>query len=147
MLKGGWEANLYYRRQAGAWFNYNPSNDVALRSVDNAQWQATSLLDLRFAKMFDVKMAPTVYLEIRNPLNFKNISTTSRSRVWEYSGTSTNNNFNAYMEALGWTVDASGNLQEGDKPGKELDESVMPRRAYLFHINPRDIHLGVRWSF
>ena len=150
MLKGGWEANLYYRHQAGSWFNYNPSNDVALRSVDNAQWQATRLLDLRFAKMFDVKMAPTVYLEIRNPLNFKNVTTTSTSRIWDtrsHLGTSSGNNFKKYMEALGWTVDASGNLQEGDKPGKELDESVMSQRSYLFYVNPRDIHLGVRWSF
>jgi hypothetical protein len=146
MLKGGWEANLYYRRQAGRWFNYNPSNDTALRDVDNAQWTAVNLLDLRFSKTFDVAASPTVYFEARNPFNFKN-SNTSNRHWFDYPGTNRGNNFKRYMEALGWSVDTSGRLKEGDNPGKKLDASVMPRRPYLQYWDMRDLWFGIRFSY
>ena len=130
---GGWEANLYYRREAGEGFNYNPTNSVELRNVNNAQWTDLNRLDVRISKSFAIQSSPIIFLEITNLLNSR-IVNTNISRVFETAGgPRSTQNLNLYMEALGWTVDASGQLIEGDRPGKQLDPSVMPRRDYLFY--------------
>ncbi len=146
LLKGGWEVNVFYRRQAGNWFNYNPANDLSLRDIDNVQWMDDNRLDLRLSKTFHVAASPTFYLEVANLFNFKNPNTNT-TRVFEHLGDNTTANFRRYMEALGWKLDTGGKLQKGDRPGKELGPDVMPKRDYLFYVGRRDITFGLRFAY
>ena len=147
MLKGGWEANAYFRNEAGRWFNYNPNNDAALRNVDNAQWKDERTLDLRLSKTFDFAGAPMVYFEVQNLLDSR-VANTNQTRPWDHLGeVSRRTEFNEYMAALGWTVDTSGNLSSGDKPGKDLGPQFNPRRDYLFWFDKRNFHFGLRFNY
>jgi outer membrane receptor protein involved in Fe transport len=147
MLKGGWEANAYFRNEAGQWFNYNPNNDAALRNVDNAQWKDERTLDFRLSKTFDFSGAPMVYFEVQNLLDSR-VSNTNRTRPWDHLGeVSRGQEFEDYMTSLGWSVDTSGNLSSGDKPGKDLGPQFNPRRDYLFWFGKRDIHFGLRFNY
>ena len=147
LLKGGWEGNIYFRNEGGEWFNYNPNNDAALRNVDNAQWKDERTLDLRLSKTFDFAGAPMVYFEVQNLLDSR-VANTNRTRPWDHLGqVSRGQEFENYMTALGWTVNASGNLSEGDKPGKDLGPQFNPRRDYLFWFGKRDFHFGLRFNY
>ena len=146
-LLGGWTLDLYYQWRAGAWFNYNPTNDPSLRDIDNAQWTPENRGDLQVTKTFDLRgFRPTLFLEASNVFNFKNFNT-NQGRVFEYRGTNTTQNFQKYMEALGWKVEG-GRLLQGKKPGTILsDPSVMPRRAYMMHLAPRQVFFGLRFAY
>lgn len=146
MWKGGWEGGIYFRHEAGEWFNYNPSNDSALRNIDNAQWTSTNRADLRISKTFDVQSTPMVYLEITNLLD-SHLPNTNTSRLFEtVGGPSSADGFRDYMEALGWRVDASGTLIEGKRPGTEVGPEASPRRTYMQFFDKRDVYFGVRFS-
>ncbi len=172
MLKGGWNLGFYLDREAGEWFNYNPGNaDASLINVLNAQWVDEYAAHLRISKMFDIVGSPMLFIEISNPLNFKNTHTlgggnrsdifgtnpedTPRSGVgsfgggqaFVYSGTNTGNRFRAYMESIGWTVDSNGKLQEGDRPGTDVLDFPDIRRPSLLFSDRRDITFGARFSF
>lgn len=150
LLKGGWEANLFFRNEAGAWFNYNPGNDPALRDVDNAQFEDERSLDLRISKTFDVVGTPMVYFEVQNIFDSRFANTSSdgtADRVWNYPGFSRNDLFEAYMEQLGWRLDANGNLTEGDKAGKDLGPLYNPIRDYMFWFGKRSFQFGLRFSY
>ena len=172
LLKGGWNLGFFFEREAGEWFNYNPGNsDASLINALNAQWVDEYTGHIRISKMFDMQGEPMLYMEITNPLNFKNSHTspggnrndvfgvndedTPRSAVssysgggaFEYSGTSTRNRFQDYMEGLGWTVDSNGTLKEGDRPGTKLEDYSDNRRAYFLYSHRRDITFGARFSF
>ncbi len=172
MLKGGWNFGFFFEREAGAWFNYNPGNaDAALINTLNAQWKDELTGNIRVSKMFDVQSQPVLYLEISNPLNFKNTHTTPggnrndvfglndedtpRSNVssfsgggaFEYAGTNTRNRFQAYMESIGWSVDSNGKLQEGKRAGTDLEDFADLRRTYFLYSDRRDITIGARFSF
>ncbi len=151
MLKGGWEANLFFRREGGWWMNHNPTNDSALQNVLNVQWTDSNMTDLRISKAFDTRGAPLLYLEIHNIFNFKNFNNLRDydGEVWDYPGTNDDAKADAYMERLGWTVDASGKLQEGSRPGSDVDLDNFPetRRPYIVYLDRRDITFGLRFSF
>lgn len=172
MLRGGWNLGFYFEREAGEWFNYNPGNaDASLINVLNAQWVDEYAGHLRIAKMFDLPGAPMLFVEISNPLNFKNTHTlgggnrsdvfginpedTPRTgvgsygggRAFEYAGTNTGNRFRAYMESIGWTVDNNGKLQEGSRPGTDVEDFPDMRRPSLLFSDRRDITFGARFSF
>ena len=53
------------------------------------------------------------------------------------------------MERIGWTVDANGKLQEGSRPGSDvdLDDFQETLRPYLVFLDRRDLTLGLRFSF
>ncbi|MDP6037611.1 MAG: TonB-dependent receptor, partial [Candidatus Latescibacteria bacterium] len=138
LWKGGWEANLFFRREGGWWMGYNPTNDFALQNVLNVQWKDSNMADLRISKAFDTKGAPMLYLEVHNLLNFKNFEHARDfdGEVWDYPGTNDDNKTKAYLARLGWTVDSSGKLQSGSRPGGDFDlnnpgESRRPYLAYL----------------
>jgi hypothetical protein len=146
MLKGGWDGGLYFRHEAGEWFNYNPANDTALRNTVNAQWISTNRLDFRLSKTFDVKSTPTAYFEVTNVLD-GHVPNTNTGRLFEtVGGPSSSNNFRDYMEALGWKVDTSGKLVEGDKPGTEVGADASPRRSYMQFFDKREMYFGLRFS-
>lgn len=151
MWKGGWEANLFFRREGGWWMNYNPTNDPALQNVLNVQWTDSNMADLRISKAFDIAGAPLLYLEIHNIFNFKNFNhhRDFDGEVWDYPNTNDDAKAEAYMEQLGWTVDSSGKLQEGSRPGSyvDLDNFQETRRPYLVYLDRRDIAFGLRFSF
>ena len=172
LLKGGWNVGFYFEREGGEWFNYNPGNaDASKVNQLNAQWKDSYTGNLRLSKMFDVQGQPMVYLEVTNPLNFKNTHTTpggNRSDVFaindedtprsgagsfsgggafEYAGTSTRNRFESYMQSIGWTVDSNGNLQEGKRPGTDIEDFSDLRRDYFLFSDRRDITIGARLSF
>ena len=172
MLKGGWNLGFYFDREAGEWFNYNPGNaDASLINVLNAQWVDEYVAHLRISKMFDMPGSPMLFIEVSNPLNFKNTHTlgggnrsdvfglapedTPRSGVgsfgggqaFVYAGTNTGNRFRAYMESLGWTVDSNGKLQEGKRPGTDVEDFPDMRRPSLLFSDRRDITFGARFSF
>ena len=171
-LKGGWNLGFYFEREGGEWFNYNPGNsDASQVNTLNAQWKDSYTGNLRLSKMFDVQGQPMVYVEITNPLNFKNTHTTpggNRSDVFgindedtprsgvgsfsgggafEYRGTSTGNRFQDYMQSIGWTVDSNGNLNKGKRPGTDIEKYRDLRRSYFLFSDRRDITIGARFSF
>jgi hypothetical protein len=175
LLKGGWNLGFFFEREAGAWFNYNPGNsDASLINTLNAQWVTSYTGHLRISKMFDVQTQPMLYLEITNPLNFKNSHTTpggAPNDVWGVSAEDTplsqarsygggsafdssgpdagsdGNRFKAYMEGLGWVVDSNGKLAEGKRPGTDLESAPDMRRSYFLYGDRRDITFGARFSF
>ena len=152
LWKGGWDANVFFRREAGAWRNYNPSNDTALQNVLNVQWKDTNMADLRLSKAFDVKGSPMLYLEVHNIFNFKNfnhLNDGNGGEAFDHPGTSDSTRFRLYMESLGWVVDSSGKLQNGDRPGSGIDENeqTVLRRPYLSYLDRRDMTMGLQFSF
>ena len=150
LWKGGWDANLFYRRQAGSWFGYNPGNDPALQNVLNVQWTNENMADLRIAKAFDVTGAPMLYLEVHNIFNFKNFTTGGNGGpAFDYPKTSDSTRFREYMEGLGWVLDSNGNLQEGKRPGSGIDvnETDILRRPYMSYLDRRDLTFGIQFSF
>jgi len=150
MLKGGWEANLFFRREGGWWMGYNPTNDAALQNVLNVQWTDSNMADLRISKAFDTKGSPMLFLEAHNIFNFKNFnhSRDFDGEVWDYPGTNDDRNAEAYLQRIGWTVDASGKLNEGKRPGSDIDvDDTESRRPYLVFLDRRDISMGLRFSF
>jgi hypothetical protein len=172
LLKGGWNLGFFFEREAGDYFNYNPGNaDASLINKLNAQWKDSYTGHIRLAKMFDVQGSPMLFMEISNPLNFKNTHTTPgggrqpyfgvdpedtpRNGVgsfggggaFEYAGTNTGNRYKAYMESIGWTLDSSGNLNEGKRPGTDVEDFPDMRRPYFLYSNPRDFTFGARFSF
>jgi hypothetical protein len=112
-----------------------------------------------------------LYLEISNPLNFKNTHTTGGGNrndsfgllnedtpqsgagsfgggnAFEYPGTNTGNRFQDYMASLGWVVDTNGRLQSGKRPGSNLEDYPDMRRPYVLYSDRRDITMGLRLSF
>lgn len=171
-LKGGWSLGFFFEREAGEWFNYNPGNaDASLINQLNAQWVDEYAGHLRISKMFDVVGEPMLYLEISNPLNFKNTHTTGGGNrndsfgllnedtpqsgagsfgggnAFEYPGTNRGNRFQDYMASLGWVVDTNGRLQSGKRPGSNLEDYPDMRRPYVLYSDRRDITMGLRLSF
>lgn len=172
MWKGGWNFGFFFEREAGEWFNYNPGNaDASLINTLNAQWVDEYSGHIRVSKIFDTVGQPMVYVEISNPFNFKNTHTTpggdrsdvfglndedtprsgvgsySGGNVFEYPGTNTGNRFRDYMESIGWSIDSNGNLQEGKRPGTDLEDYSDLRRPSFLYGDRRDITLGARFSF
>jgi hypothetical protein len=171
-LKGGWNFGFYFEREGGEWFNYNPGNsDASLVNQLNAQWKDSYSGNIRLSKTFDIQAQPMFYIEVTNPLNFKNTHTTpggnrsdtfgnnsedtpmggvgsfSGGGAFSYPGTNTGNRFKAYMESIGWTVDSNGKLSEGKRPGTNVEDYADMRRPYFLYSNRRDITLGARFSF
>jgi hypothetical protein len=173
MLQGGWNLGFFFDREAGEFFNYNPGNaDASVVNQLNAQWKDEWAGHIRISKMFDMPGAPMLYMEINNPFNFKNthtldggnrddtfgvksedtpraaVGSQSGGRAFNYPNTSGRNRFEAYMTSLGWTVDSSGNLKEGSRPGgsSAMDYKDM-RRPYMLFGDRRDVKFGARFSF
>ena len=69
--------------------------------------------------------------------------------VWDYPGTRDDDAVEAYLERIGWRVDASGKLQTGSRPGSDIDVDNFKesRRPYLAFLDRRDITFGLRFSF
>lgn len=150
LWKGGWEANLFYRREGGWWMSYNPTNDFALTNVLNVQWTDSNMADLRISKAFDTKGSPMLFLEAHNIFNFKNFnhSRDFDGEVWDYPGTNDDRNAEAYLQRIGWTVDSNGKLNEGKRPGSDISvDDTESRRPYLVFLDRRDITFGMRFSF
>ena len=172
LLKGGWNLGFFFEREAGDYFNYNPGNsDASLINQLNAQWKDSYTGHIRLAKMFDMQGSPMIFMEISNPLNFKNTHTTpggqydgdfgvnsedthryavsshSGGNAFSYARTNTGNRYRAYMESIGWTLDSNGNLNEGKRPGTDVEDFPDLRRPYMIYSNPRDFTFGARFSF
>ena len=169
--QGGWNLGFYFEREGGEWFNYNPGNaDASQVNQLNAQWKDSYTGNLRISKIFDVVGEPMFYVEISNPLNFKNTHTTpggnrsdvfsindtdtprsgvgsfSGGRAFEYAGTNTRNRFEDYMQSIGWNV-SGGTLQKGKRPGTDIEDYPDMRREYFLFSDRRDITIGARFSF
>lgn len=151
LWKGGWDANIFFRREAGWYMNYNPTNDIALQNVLNMQWTDSNMADFRLTKAFDVKGAPLLYLEVHNIFNFKNFNhmNDNDGEVFDYPGTNDDNNARKYFESLGWVVDSSGKLQEGKRPGSDISATDydMIFRPYMAFLDARDMSIGLQFSF
>ena len=115
------------------------------------QWTDENMADLRISKAFDMTGAPMLYLEVHNIFNFKNFNhmRDNDGEVWDYPKTSDDDKVEAYLQRIGWVVDSSGKLQEGKRPGSDIDVDNFPesRRPYLAFLDRRDVTFGLRFSF
>ena len=69
--------------------------------------------------------------------------------VFDYPGTNDDNNARKYFESLGWVVDSSGKLQEGKRPGSDINATDYGTiyRPYMAFLDARDMSIGLQFSF
>ena len=103
---GGWKLNLLGLWKAGAYFTYNPNNEIGL--VNNVQWKDFSNLDLRLSKSIGAGNSKLeIFADIMNVLNQKIFSTTGFSDFFDSQ---------YYLESLHLPWE-EGAQQGDDRPG------------------------------
>jgi len=139
------DVSFLYWHKAGMRFTWNPDNIPYV--VDNKQWKADWMLDMRFTKRLFKwhNIEPIFFIDVHNLFNHKHLPHPSdgdyaNRRVWN-AFTWFKDEFNKYMFSLK-PGDQPGEVQSKDKP-----YIVMPGFSPWWYYDKRDIYYGIKLNF
>ncbi|MBN2008398.1 carboxypeptidase-like regulatory domain-containing protein [candidate division KSB1 bacterium] len=150
-----WRFNWIVKWRLGSRFHWDPTGQLD-PALLNYKWRDYRMVDLKIDR--DFKVAGTdvsLYIDIFNIFNIKNFNITDFGEAiyegvdyyqapgsasytfWAY-GKDSGDEFDRYMTRI---------EQTGKHPGDEVEEAYMPKRKALTYLFPRDIWIGLRFSF
>ena len=150
-----WHFNWTVKWRLGSKFHWDATGQSDPSNL-NYKWQDYWMVDLKIEreiKVLDYSMS--FYVSIFNVFNIKNFNVTDFGEAiyegvdyyqapgsasytfWAY-GKDTQKEFDRYMTRI---------EQSGKQPGDEVEEAYMPKRKSITYLFPRDIWLGIRFSF
>lgn len=150
---GDWRINLLGRWQAGE--NFTFTNQLVTDEVaDNLQWDAYKMVDLRLSKQLTSgNISATIFADVNNVFNLKNMNKNAFYGPEDFRQYI--NSLHLSREAVeGWEQNYQPRDENGDpiygddQPGDLGADYINPPNGTSFtHLFPREVYLGIKFSF